>query len=260
MKSIRLSAVAILAGCIVAYAAQTPGSAGGPPPPGFGTHGPGPIGMEMRTGKVVTDAPYSADVKTSVIQTLADGNTINRVTTGHVARDRQGRTYFQQTITGVPWAQNGRTTVTFISDPVSEYTYVLNPSTKVAMRRAFKFHTGESGRFRSPNGERPDAKGRVETDLGQQTINGLTAAGKSITRTIAAGEIGNAQPIVEKSEVWTSSDLQVVILSKRSDPRFGVSTYSLSNIQRNEPSAALFQVPAGYTVQDAPAAGHWRGN
>jgi hypothetical protein len=259
MKRISLSAVVILAGCIGAFAAQTPGSAGGPPPREFGAHGPGPIGMEMRSGKVLTGAPYSADVKTSVTQTLADGNTINRVTTGHVARDTQGRTYFQQNISGGPWAQNGTTTVTFISDPVAEYTYVLNPNTKVAMRRAFKSHTEEGG-FRSSGRGGPDAKGRVETDLGQQSINGLAATGKSITRTIPAGAIGNAQPIVEKSEVWTSSELQVVILSKRSDPRFGVSTYSLSNIQRNEPSAALFQVPAGYTVQDAPAPGRWRGN
>jgi hypothetical protein len=258
MKRVRLSAVVILAGCLGA-SAQTPGTPGGPPPREFAGHGPGLIGMEMHLGKVVTGAPYSADVKTSITQTLADGNTINRVTTGHVARDSQGRIYFQQNITGGPWAQNGTTTVTFISDPVAEYTYVLNPNTKVAMRRVFKPQTGE-GRFPSPNGRPPDAKDRVETDLGQQSISGLTTTGKSITRTIPAGAIGNAQPIVEKSEVWTSPDLQVVVLSKRSDPRFGQSIYSLTNIQRTEPNAALFQVPSGYTVQDAPAPGRWRRN
>ncbi len=198
-------------------------------------------------------------MKTTIIQTLADGNTINRVTTGHVARDSQGRTYLQQNISGGPWAQNGTTTVTFISDPVTEYTYVLNPNTKVAMRREFKSRTGEN-RSHTANGAAPESKSSVEGDLGQQSINGLTATGKSFTRTIPAGAIGNAQPIVEKSEVWTSPDLQVVILSKRSDPRFGQSIYSLSNIQRNEPNAALFQVPSGYTVQDAPSPGRWRGN
>jgi hypothetical protein len=215
--------------------------------------------MEIRSGKVVTGAPYSADMKTSVTQTLADGNTINRVTTGHVARDSQGRTYFQQNISGGPWAQNGTTAITFISDPVAQYTYVLNPNTKLAMRREFKPHTG-AGHFRPPNGAASDTKDRVETDLGQQSINGLTATGKSITRTVPAGAIGNAQPIVEKGEVWTSPDLQVVVLSKRSDPRFGQSIYTLSNIQRSEPNAALFQVPPGYTVQDAPAPGQWRDN
>jgi hypothetical protein len=258
MKRISLSAVAILSGC-VGIVAQIPGTASGPPSRGFGAHGPGSSGMEMRTGKVVTGLPYSADVKTTVTQTLADGNTISRVTTGHVARDSQGRTYLQQNISGGPWAQNGMTTVTFISDPVAEYTYVLNPNTKIAMRREFKSRTGEN-RSRSPNAVTPDAKNSVEADLGQQSINGLTVTGKSFARTIPAGAIGNAQAIVEKSEVWTAPDLQVVILSKRSDPRFGQSIYSLSNIQRTEPNAALFQVPSGYTVQDAPAPGRWRGN
>ncbi len=258
MKRMSLGAVAILAGCVGVFA-QIPGTAGGPPAREFGAHGPGPIGMEMRGGKTVTGLPYSADVKTTVTQTLADGNTISRVTTGHVARDSQGRTYFQQNISGGPWAQNATTTLTFISDPVAEYTYVLNPATKIAMRREFKARTGET-RLHSPNGVAADAKNSVEADLGQQSIAGLTATGKSITRTIPAGAIGNAQPIVEKSEVWTSPDLQVVLLSKHSDPRFGQSIYSLSNITRSEPNAALFQVPSGYTVQDAPGPGRWRGN
>jgi len=37
-------------------------------------------------------------------------------------------------------------------------------------------------------------------------------------------------------------------MSKRSDPRFGDTTYTLTNIQRQEPTASLFAVPADYTV------------
>ena len=96
-----------------------------------------------------------------------------------------------------------------------------------------------------------DSSDRVEADLGTQVIDGINATGKSITHTIPAGTIGNAQPIVDKVEIWTSPDLQVVVLSKRSDPRMGQSTYSLSSIQRSEPDASLFQVPTGYTVEDA---------
>src|SRR4051794_26382522 len=83
-----------------------PGGGGPPPPPGAfgGGPGPGPGMMGMRPGKTVTGAPYSADVSTSLNQTLTDGNTISRVNNGHVARDSQGRTYSQQNITGGPWA------------------------------------------------------------------------------------------------------------------------------------------------------------
>jgi len=37
-------------------------------------------------------------------------------------------------------------------------------------------------------------------------------------------------------------------MSKRSDPRFGDTTYTLTNIQRQEPAASLFAVPSDYTV------------
>lgn len=225
----------------------------GPGPGDFRPHGPGPMSfMGMQLGKVIAGAPYSADIATTVVQTLSDGNTIRRVTKGHVARDEQGRTYLQQNISGGPWAQKGPTTITFLSDPVAGYSYVLNPKTKKALRREFHARTGErSYQQRGENGSR-NGSTREEADLGQQMMSGVSATGKSITHTIPAGAVGNAQPIVDKTEIWISPDLQIVVFSKRHDPRFGESTYELSNIQKAEPNAALFQVPSDETVEDAP--------
>ena len=42
-------------------------------------------------------------------------------------------------------------------------------------------------------------------------------------------------------------------MTKHSDPRFGETTYRLTNINRGEPSAALFQVPGDYSLKEAPA-------
>jgi hypothetical protein len=231
-------------------------SAGPPPPPPGGPHGfhgaggpAGPFGFGMHPGKVVTGAPFSADATDHATQTLADGNTIDHTIAGHIARDSQGRMYVQHTINGGPLAQNGPVTITFISDPVSGYSYELNPNTKVATRHALKSHS-ESGAAPPKPPASPD---RVETDLGTQNINGLTAQGKSITHTVPAGEMGNAKPIVSTSETWFSPDLQIPVMAKHSDPRFGSSTYTLTNIVRSEPPASLFQVPSDYTIQDAPA-------
>ena len=88
-------------------------------------------------------------------------------------------------------------------------------------------------------------------DLGTQSINGISAQGTRHTRTIPAGEIGNEKPISIVVETWYSPDLQLLVMSKRSDPRFGETTYSLSNILRKEPDASLFSVPAGYTIEQA---------
>ena len=242
-------------------AALSAQEAGPPPMMGAGPFGHGGFGFGGRA-KVVTGAPYSADVSNQMVQTLADGNTITRSTTGHVARDSQGRTYSQQTITGGPFAQSGPVTITFITDPVAGYAYALNSSTKTATQRVFK--TPSAGA--TPDGTAPQG-GRhfggsqnsadiTTGDLGTRTIGGVNAQGKSTTHTIPAGTVGNAQPIVSTSETWYSPDLQIPVLATRNDPRMGQSTYTLTNIQRAEPPAALFQVPSDYTVSAASRGAH----
>lgn len=239
---------------------------GGPPPPDgappmggpphrFGPGGPG----FMHPQKVVTGAPYSATATDQFFQTLNGGNTIQHTTTAQVARDSQGRTYTQQSMTGGPWAaQGGSKIVVFIFDPVAGYSYALHPDKKLAIRRAIKTPpTGANAEGRPHHGP-GTGRNVTETDLGSKDIPSAgTAQGKGITHTIPAGEIGNAQPIVSTSEIWYSPDLQIVVLSKHNDPRSGESIYSVSNIQRGEPNASLFQVPSDYTIQDASSAhGH----
>ena len=231
------------------------------PPPG-GPRGPGGFGRGfgpgMRSGKVVKNEPYTATATDTFTQTLANGNTIQRTATATVARDSFGRTYEQQTINGGPLATNGPVVLTFINDPIAGYSYVLNPTTKTATRRPL--HTSSSGTDAETavRPQRPANPNVVQTDLGTQNINGVNAAGKRSTHVMPAGSVGNAQPITAVSEVWTSPDLQVVVSAKRDDPRTGVSVYALTNIQRAEPAATLFQIPADYTVQDTrQGRGNW---
>jgi hypothetical protein len=62
--------------------------------------------------------------------------------------------------------------------------------------------------------------------------------------------MGNQRPISTVTEEWFSSELQVVVLSTTKDPRIGETTYRLTDIQRAEPSATLFVVPADYAIKD----------
>jgi hypothetical protein len=73
--------------------------------------------------------------------------------------------------------------------------------------------------------------------------------------TIPAGTIGNQAPIEMISERWFAPELGVVVMSRRTDPRFGETTYRLQNIARGEPSPELFEVPADYTIEAMPAFG-----
>ncbi len=95
----------------------------------------------------------------------------------------------------------------------------------------------------------------VKEQLGKQTIEGIEAEGTRTTITIPAGEIGNERAIEIVSERWYSPELQLVVMTRHSDPRTGETTYKLTNINRAEQAKSLFEVPAGYTVKEGPQFG-----
>jgi hypothetical protein len=86
--------------------------------------------------------------------------------------------------------------------------------------------------------------------LEPREIEGVRAEGTRTTLTIEANTIGNQLPIAIVSERWYSPELQVVVLTRRSDPRFGETVYRLINIARGEPSPDLFEVPSDYRIED----------
>jgi TonB family protein len=91
-------------------------------------------------------------------------------------------------------------------------------------------------------------------ELGKQVIEGVECEGRREVTTIPAGAVGNERPIEVVNETWYSPELKMMILSKRSDPRFGESTYRVTNISRNEPDVQLFQIPSEYTIKEGGAA------
>ena len=98
-------------------------------------------------------------------------------------------------------------------------------------------------------GGEPNANVKTES-LPDQVIEGVKTRGTRISSTIEAGKIGNDRPLTNVNERWYSDELQVEVMSKRSDPRSGEQTYRLINISRAEPGQYLFQVPSGYTVTE----------
>jgi hypothetical protein len=96
---------------------------------------------------------------------------------------------------------------------------------------------------------RPNGATVTVTSLGTQTVNGVVATGTQTTEVIPAGAIGNAQAITITRISWISTELKLPVQIKSSDPRVGTSDMELTNISTGEPSAALFTVPSGYTVE-----------
>ncbi len=259
--------VIVASACLMA---QPPGPRRGGPM-GFGPGGPGgPGGPEMR--KTVTGAPYSAVEVTSEQQALAGGNTIQRQVTRNVFRDGVGRQRVETTTTR-PGANGQPTTVTrvTITDPVAGKIYELDAENKVANSRPFHPMGPRAGgatassqlatpRMRGPGGAARAVDPNVKAeDLGTQSVNSVLAKGSRTTHTIPAGTIGNSLPIQSVHESWISSDLQVPVMEKVTDPRFGTRTTQLTQINRGEPDASLFQIPSDYTVHQGPPAGRGPG-
>jgi hypothetical protein len=91
--------------------------------------------------------------------------------------------------------------------------------------------------------------------LGIQDFEGVEAEGTRTTTTIPAGAIGNERPIDIIYERWYSKDLQMIISSRHSDPRFGDQTYKLTNIIRANPEGTLFVLPADFKMLAEPGSG-----
>jgi hypothetical protein len=211
-------------------------------------------------GKTVTGAPFSATFSSQSTQVLADGNRIQHSTTGTIARDSQGRTHRDMTLPAIgQFASSGQTAphVIFINDPVAGVHYVLHPDKKSANKMTPPPNGRRGGKGAGAANDANEAgwmqqqKEVVTTSLGTQTINGISAEGTRYTRTIPAGKIGNEKPITIVTEKWYSPELQMVVMTQRTDPVRGGDTVSqLTNIQRQEPAATMFQVPADYSVQE----------
>ncbi len=238
-------------------------------------------------GKRVTGAPYSAQAVTESLQTLGDGNRIVRKSTATLYRDSEGRTRREQTFKAIgPLAADGEPGQTiFISDPVAGVDYSLDVRNQTA-RKMSPMRFNFTMKTPAPDGEKPamvferspadrihiersavnskiatggpmimewhgarEGKAKKES-LGKQVIEGVEAEGTRSTVTIAAGEIGNERAIEIVSERWYSAELQTVVMTRHSDPRFGETTYKLTNISRTEPDHSLFELPAGYTLKE----------
>jgi len=205
----------------------------------------------------VTGAPYSATRTITHVQTLDNGGTITHTVVIREARDSNGRFYRETT------SENPEHNVTEygVFDPVGRVSIHWSSKTKQASLMHLPDPSQLQGRGPKANGapgprSHGNAHPESQESLGSKTIGGLVADGTRFTRVIPAGTQGNDVPLTVTHESWVSSDLKTNLMRTDSDPRNGTTTEELSNISRAEPSASLFQAPAGYTVQEHTWGGH----
>jgi hypothetical protein len=89
----------------------------------------------------------------------------------------------------------------------------------------------------------------VTETLAPRIVNGIMADGSRVTITIPKGALGNDRDMKVVSERWYSDELKVLVKSVNSDPRYGVTTYDLTQVVQGPPDPSLFHVPADFKLQ-----------
>jgi hypothetical protein len=241
--------------------------------------------------EVVAGKPYAASLTVEVLQPLVDGNSITVEHHSRVFRDAQGRTrrddelgiggvvqhsvLIADPIAGtsftldperrvaqrLPQAPQRGAQVAFAQDlrgtagGASTSFDVAPPSPLAGDKPAAvdaALHPAAAATFSADTPIKLPFPGDPHSvSLGEKTIEGVRVSGTRTTVTIPAAAIGNRAPIEIVTEQWYSPELNVVMLSEHRDPRVGQTRYRLHDITRSEPDAALFRVPAGYSVSEA---------
>jgi hypothetical protein len=205
------------------------------------------VGAEMRFGdKVVKKSPFSAETIREESKRLFDGNLIKNQSKGLVYRDGEGRVRQEQPfekIGGFPvtGTDNQPIKLVQIIDFAAGNSFSLNTATKTYSKIPYLQS--------APLTTREEENAKKES-LGKQTIEGIVTEGTRTTIELPAGQIGNDKPIFVVTERWFSPELQMVILSKHTDPFIGEVTFRLVNIKLGEPSSELFKVPNDYKFFD----------
>jgi hypothetical protein len=106
----------------------------------------------------------------------------------------------------------------------------------------------------------PDESGSLDTEgtivstqnLGQKTIEGISATGFRTTTSLPARTRGNKDTITTIHEVWTSTQMNLVVKVIDGDPNKKLTIHGLDHVSFS-PAPSLFQIPDDYELQDRRA-------
>lgn len=218
-------------------------------------------GVQMHVDGVfvtpVPNVPLTAVAEVESTQVLDDGSSVKRKTFNNIARDSQGRIYNERRSL-VPDTFNGTPPVIsmHIYDPDTKLNTFLEVDTHLA-RQSVRLETAPALAMAQGRGSvvpvnRP---GYQEQDLGTESMENVAVHGVRKIRTVSAAASGTGKPVIVTDEYWYSEELHLNMLVKHDDPRTGQQIVMITQVNRAEPPASTFEIPADYKIVDeTPAA------
>ncbi len=202
-----------------------------------------------------TKAPFTLILETEWARGLSDGGNITTVNKRRIARDAEGRIYQERWFLA-PKANPEESVMTTIqiADPGTHMLYncfMLRTKKECALigytpdpDTVFNFQALPSGPLPGNMGD------RVRQDLGKQLVSGVETIGTRDTVNYNPGMFGNDHKMTIDREFWYAPSLGFNLLSKRSDPRVGTQTFTVTSLILSDPDPKLFELPDGFTVID----------
>ena len=223
----------------------------------------GQASLSIQNGKPekpVVGLPFSAVQSVRLAERLGNVMTLTREIKGRIDRSADGVERLEGTAVPIDFALPNRTTQVWIVDRAKHTAVLLDSKLKTATVTHLPADATVTVSFLPPpraSGPASAAPVKPEnvatTDLGKRTQDGMDLVGKRVTETIPAGKVGNVQPILVTTDVWTAPRLKIVVNEVERNPLFGVRNFELSNIRSEEPDPRLFEIPEGYTLKEQPS-------
>ena len=190
----------------------------------------------------VRGLPFSAKVELETVSQLQDGTLITHKTYNLDARDSAGRTHNEMRNWITAEGEEPKLTRVELYDPATRTRTDLFPLTKLARQWVV---AAAAQAIPVAATAKPET---TREEIGTDTIEGLPVKGTRVTQTYATGALGNDRPLTIVTEYWFAAELRLNLLTKRTDPRYGVQTVRVTELQRQEPDATLFAIGEDYKV------------
>ena len=191
----------------------------------------------------VKGLPFFAKVELETVSQLQDGTQITHKTYNMDARDSAGRTRNEMRNWIGSDGSEPRLTRIELYDPAIRTRTDLFPLTKLA--RQWVLSPAGQTVTSAPTSPKPET---TREEIGTDTMEGLPVKGVRVTQTYPVDAIGNDRPFSVVTETWYSADLRINMLTKKTDPRYGVQTVRVTELDRQEPDPALFAIGEEYKL------------
>jgi len=178
-----------------------------------------------------------------------------------IARDSKGRVRIERVVgtfeikSGPEAGTEVKKRVITICDPVSQTLTQLDTVNKTAMITRSQGGSALRAGLLAKGFCAQETKaftGQQTEDLGHRTIDGFDAMGVRVALpTFVTSSKEGESSTQSTREIWCSEEMGAVLLQVLTSSRPGTkSEFALTNLVRQEPDPALFEIPADFTISE----------